>query len=63
MAKANLMIANLKTFSGLMSVVFKWRTKGDFAAVNRQTPKPKPRHMYRSSFLKARTVCIARCKD
>ena len=40
-------------FCGLMSVVSKWRATGDFAAVNRQSPKPKPRHMFRSYFSKS----------
>ena len=53
-----------KTFCGLMSVVSKWRATGDFAAVNRQTPKPISQGTCTGpTFLKARTVRNARCKD
>ena len=58
-AKANLMDANLKTFCGLMSVVYKWRATGDFAAGKSETLQSLSQGTCTGpTFLKARTVCI-----
>ena len=58
-AKANLMVAILKTFCGLMSVVSKWRATGDFAAGESASLQSLSQGTCTGpTFLKARTVCI-----
>ena len=53
------MDAILKTFFGLMSVVSKWRAKGDLAARKSETLQSLSQGTCTGpTFLKARTVCI-----
>ena len=55
----NLMDAIWKTFCGLMSVVFKWRATGDFAARKSETLQSLSQGTCTGpTFLKSRTVCI-----
>ena len=56
-AGVNLMDAILKTFSGLMSVVSKWRATGDFAAGKSETLQSLNQGACTGpTFLKVRTV-------
>ena len=58
------MDAILKTFCELMSVVSKWRARGDFAANESETLQSLSQGTCTGpTFLKARTVCIMQAHD